>query len=140
LKLTKDGAGLMITTSRRTGEANTQKLRAELAGTLANIWDGTGDNPYFGMLALADFILVTEDSVNMATDAAATGKPIFTLKLSGDNPKYARFHDELRARGIAKPFTGALESFAYKPLHEADRVALEICRRAQLPILSQFQG
>ncbi len=110
LKLSSEGAGLMITTSRRTGEANTQKLCAALAGKPADIWDGTGDNPYLGILALADYILVTEDSVNMTTDAAATGKPIFTLKLSGHDPKFARFHEELRARGIARVFDGKLEA------------------------------
>ena len=139
-KLEAEGAGLMITTSRRTGEENTEKLRTALAGKRADIWDGTGENPYLGMLALADYILVTEDSVNMATDAAATGKPVFTLKLSGHNPKYTHFHEELQKRGIEREFGGTLENFAYAPLNETERAAREICRRAKLPLLSSRQA
>ena len=39
------------------------------------VWDGQGDNPYFGMLALADLIVVTQDSVSMISEAAATTAP-----------------------------------------------------------------
>jgi hypothetical protein len=132
LALTKSGAGLMITLSRRTGEANAAELRKALAGSGADLSDGEGDNPYLGILGLADFILVTEDSTNMATEAATTGKPIYVLALEGRRRKLERLHAELRARGIARAFEGRLESFTYTPLRETDRAAAEICARAGL--------
>ena len=51
-------AGLMITTSRRTGTQNEQILKNTLKNTEAYIWNSTGDNPYFALLAWADYILV----------------------------------------------------------------------------------
>ena len=47
------------------------------------IWDGSGDNPYFGMLGAADAIIVTADSVSMISEAAATGKPVHIIELEG---------------------------------------------------------
>jgi hypothetical protein len=132
LELTKSGAGLMLTVSRRTGAANTARLRASLTGSQADLWDGAGDNPYYGILGLADFILVTEDSTNMATEAAATGKPIYILPLAGVRAKQARLHAELAKRGIARPFAGRLEPFSYPPLEETARAAAEIVRRSGL--------
>jgi hypothetical protein len=136
LELTKSGAGLMITVSRRTGAENTARLRACLEGTQADLWDGAGDNPYYGILALADFILVSEDSTNMATEAAATAKPIYILPLAGVRAKQARLHAELAECGIARPFAGTLEPFSYAPLEETARAAAEIVRRAGLETLS----
>jgi mitochondrial fission protein ELM1 len=132
LELTKSGAGLMLTVSRRTGPDNTARLRARLAGPQSDLWDGTGDNPYYGILALADFILVSEDSTNMATEAAVTAKPIYILPLAGVRAKQARLHAELAERGIARPFTGRLVPFSYAPLEETARAAAEIVRRAGL--------
>lgn len=133
LELTKSGAGLMVTVSRRTGEENAARLRAALAGAAADFADGSGENPYLGILALADFLLVTEDSTNMATEAAATGKPVYIVPLAGARQKQARLHTEMFARGIARPFAGRLEAFSYAPLDETARAAAEICARANLP-------
>ena len=133
LGLTKSGLGLMVTVSRRTGEENVARLRAALAGTPVDFaGGGTGENPYLGILALADFLLVTEDSTNMATEAAAAGKPVYILPLAGVRPKQARLHAEMFARGIARPFAGVLELFSYPPLVETARAATEIARRANL--------
>ncbi|WP_246116930.1 mitochondrial fission ELM1 family protein [Denitrobaculum tricleocarpae] len=125
------GAGLAVTTSRRTGAANEAILRAGLADTAADIWDGTGANPYFGILALADNLLVTGDSVNMVSEAATTGKPVQVIELAGGSAKFKRFHDSLRRDGITRPFTGELESWSYPPLSETARIAEEI--RTRMP-------
>ena len=77
------GAGLMVTFSRRTGAQMETTIREALAGSNAVIWDGTGANPYFAYLALADHIVVTEDSASMVSEAATTAKPISILRLAG---------------------------------------------------------
>ena len=124
---------LALTTSRRTGAENAQILTECLSGPNSFVWDGSGDNPYFGILALCDFLIVTEDSVNMATESAATGKPIYVLSLDGRPPKkFQRFHSDLRRLNIARPFEGKLEMFSYTPLNETERAASEICWRAGL--------
>src|SRR6185437_6098342 len=63
--LAKSGVGLAITPSRRTADAQRAMLQKRLADLPAYIWDGSGENPYFGMLGTADAILVTADSVSM---------------------------------------------------------------------------
>lgn len=125
------GAGLAVTTSRRTGAENEAILRAGLADTAADIWDGTGANPYFGILALADGLLVTGDSVNMVSEAATTGKPVQVIELVGGSAKFRRFHESLRKDGITRAFTGELETWSYPPLQETARIAAEI--RARMP-------
>lgn len=117
------GVGLMITTSRRTGAENEAILRERLAGLPVWLWDGTGDNPYFGFLALADALIVTSDSVAMVSEAASTGKPVHIIELAGNAPKFTRFHDRLRQTGITRPFQGQLESWDYAPLDDTARLA-----------------
>jgi mitochondrial fission protein ELM1 len=111
--LAKAGAGLMVTPSRRTGAAAEAVLRATLSGLPAEIWDGSGDNPYFGYLALADHILATSDSVSMITEASATGKPVHILPLAGGSAKFQRFHTAMEAAGVTRVFNGRLDEWSY---------------------------
>ncbi len=121
--------GLMVTMSRRTGENNQTVLHSALSGSDAWVWNGTGDNPYFGMLAWADFIIVTADSVSMISEAATTGKPVYIAMLDGGNERFARFHQSLTDRGVARIFDGNLETYAYSALNDAALVAGEISAR-----------
>ncbi|KZD12027.1 mitochondrial fission ELM1 family protein [Oceanibaculum pacificum] len=126
------GVGLAVTPSRRTGAQNEQRLRERLAGAPAVVWDGSGDNPYFGYLGLADHIVVTCDSVNMVSEACATGKPVHVVMLPGGSAKFERFHAAMRAAGYTRPFDGALEAWSYTPLDETARAAGEVRRRLEL--------
>lgn len=123
------GGSVMVTFSRRTPAAARAILTQRWAGLPGTIWSGQGPNPYFAFLAAADAVLVTEDSTNLAIDAAATGKPVHVLKMDGGSAKFARFHAALRARGVARPFDGRLDPWTYEPLAETDRAADEILRR-----------
>lgn len=123
------GGSLLVSYTRRTPAPAREAMTAALRRLPGIIWDGTGDNPYFAFLAAADAILVTEDSTNLATDAAATGKPLFVLPMDGRSDKLARFHAELERRGIARRFVGELTAPSYAPLLETDRAARELLRR-----------
>lgn len=125
----EDGVGLAVTPSRRTGQDNLAILQQTLAASDAMIWDFEGENPYLGMLALADHVLVTTDSVSMASEAVTTGKPVHLIRLAGGHRRFERFHADLQARGWARPFSGRLESWSYEPPQEAARIADEIRRR-----------
>ena len=126
------GAGLMVTASRRSGAETQAILRAALAGLPAVVWDGSGENPYWGYLGLADAILVTADSVTMVSEAAGTGKPVHVMQLDGGSAKFDRFHRGLGDAGITRPFRGRLECWDYPPLDETARIAAEIQRRLDL--------
>ena len=98
-------------------------------GDHSEIWDGQGENPFFGILGLADSLIVTGDSVNMVSEAASTGKPVHVVDLKGGSGKFTRFHRSLRNAGITRPFAGTLERWDYEPLAETHRIAAEIRRR-----------
>ena len=117
---------LMITASRRTGDIEKAALIRGLADRDYYFWDGTGENPYFGMLAWADVVLVTADSVSMLGDAATTGKPVYMIEMEGGTPRFDKFHRVLREKGIVRPFDGVLEHWAYAPLNDAGKIAREI--------------
>jgi mitochondrial fission protein ELM1 len=123
------GGSVMVTFSRRTPPAARALLRERWSALPGVIWDDQGPNPYFAYLAAADALLVTEDSTNLAIDAAATGKPVHVLKMDGHAAKFARFHAALRQRGVARPFEGRLEHWSYPPLNETDRAAEAILAR-----------
>lgn len=120
------GGSLLVTLSRRTGDAARMQLRTWLAPHAAVFYEGEGPNPYFAMLGAADHVFVTADSVNMATEAAATAKPIHVLAVDGRAGKLERFHASLARRGCARPFSGVLETWTYPPLLETDRVAAAV--------------
>ncbi len=117
--------GLLLTLSRRTPVEARDIFKDVLKDTPGMIFDGDGDNPYFAFLHAADYVLVTEDSVNMATEAAATGKPLHILPMDRIKParKFETFHKNLRMHGITHPFSGHLDRWAYVPLDETGRAA-----------------
>jgi len=129
--LARQGMGIAITPSRRTSAQSLRLLRDRLAGLPHFIWGGVGDNPYFGMLGLADAVLVTADSVSMVSEAAASGKPVHVVDLDGGSAKFSRFHGAMRAAGITRPFTGTIETWRYPPPDDTARAAEEIRRRLE---------
>ena len=103
------GAGFLITPSRRTEPEAAERFKAFAAHTpSARFWDGTGDNPYFGMLALCDALIVTEDSVSMVSEAVSTGKPVATFPLEGTADRHGSFIRSLTQKGIVNRFDGTL--------------------------------
>jgi len=121
------GFGLLVTFSRRTPPEAEAQLRERLARLPAWVWDGEPvgglDNPYFGLLGLASRVFVTEESANMVTEAAFTGRPVFLLRLEGGAPKWRRFHAALAERGVLRPDAALREDWSYPPLRETDRAA-----------------
>lgn len=127
--LEDQNGSLLMTFSRRTPDAAKEILRRRLDHIPGIIWDGEGENPYFAFLAAADYLVVTRDSVNMVAEAASTGAPLYIADVDGDQWRKRLFHADLAARGVARPFTGALEPFTYEPLRETDRLADEVVRQ-----------
>ncbi|HUB97114.1 MAG TPA: mitochondrial fission ELM1 family protein [Stellaceae bacterium] len=121
--LARAGYGLAITPSRRTSPAYDTMLRDRLKDNGAYVWDGSGENPYFGLLGLADAIVVTGDSVNMISEAAATGKPVHVVALEGGSDKFTRFHRAMAEAGITRPFEGRIDEWRYRPPDDQERAA-----------------
>lgn len=118
---------ILLTLSRRTPEATRRVFLDAFKDMPGLIYDGNGDNPYFAFLHAADHILVTEDSVNMVTEAATTGKPVHILAMDHhvlrSGSKFDLFHQSLQHEGLIRPFNGELRSWNYTPLNETQRAA-----------------
>lgn len=125
---------LLITPSRRTGEANIRKLREVFAKeTRVYIYDFASQNPYMGMLALADAIVATNDSVNMMSEAMATGKPLYLLPLMGhEGTKPAMFAESLMRDGIANPLGATLGEWSYPQSDEMAEIGRNVKARLGL--------
>jgi hypothetical protein len=128
-------AGSVIaTTSRRTGAVATEALGAALAALPHRLhrWGEAGANPYLGVLAWADVLVVSGDSVSMLSEALVTAAPVFVAATGGEGRRHLALHESLYAAGQARPLDRAPEAFARVPLDEVGRVADEILRRGWL--------
>lgn len=143
--LAASGVALMGTTSRRTRQSDATLLsRVEGIFTARGgfLWDGSGENPYVQLLALADTIVVTADSVNMVSEAAATGRPVLVFRptaRSAAGPRSDALVAGLEGDGVVHAFQGRLEGQPYGPLNSTPVIAAAIAsafarhRRALAP-------
>jgi uncharacterized protein len=122
----RDRVGLALTPSRRTDPAALRALAEALAPLGGFVWDGAGENPYFGMLALADAIVVTVDSVSMISEAVATASPVMLAALPGRSRRNALFTAGLLAEGRVRPFAGRFETWPAQPLDDTPEAAAEV--------------
>ena len=93
----ESGGSLFITTSRRTSKEGAKILQQYLFSDDVFFAYKYGlpaaENPYLGMLANADCLIVTGDSVSMCSEAVSTGKPVYIYTPDEDSlaPKFQRF-------------------------------------------------
>jgi mitochondrial fission protein ELM1 len=131
--LAREGGSLMITPSRRTPAAWTARLYGAFDNGCVHFWGGAQDgaNPYAGYLVHADRIVVTPDSVNMLSEACATGKPVFSYLPAQARGKIAAFHAALRAQGRLQDLQDATISTLppIPPLRESAAIAVEVWQR-----------
>ena len=97
------GAGLAVLGSRRTPDWAQAMLADGLPKASAFLWDGAEPNPYRALLAAADAFIVTADSVNMVSEAAATGRPVHVAPVARLADKLGRFHAAMAAGGHMRP-------------------------------------
>ena len=80
------GASVLATSSARTPAAALQAFERNLSVPCDLYrWraNDAGGNPYFGILALSEALVVTADSISMLSEACATGKPVYMAELAG---------------------------------------------------------
>lgn len=130
-RLLDDGVSVMATASRRTPPAVVLAMRAVLATApgRAFFWDGKGDNPFLSMLANADLIVVTADSVNMVGEAAATGAPVHVYRPRGGHRKITHYLAALERDGIIRFWRGRAERWSYRPVDATPVVAAALAQR-----------
>ncbi len=124
--LARSGVALMGSRSRRTPPALDAAVAAVFARHGGWWWDGTGENPYVALIANADAIVATADSVNMIGEAVASGSPVLVFQPSGGHGKIAKFLDGLKAHGAVHHFAGRLDGERYQPLDATGEIAAAI--------------
>ncbi len=152
----KQGAALLVTTSRRTGAEADAAVESVLGGSPATRYlllaSRSQENPVPAMLGAATHVLVTEDSVSMASEAATAGFRVGLLRvdrkqspltkirrhLGGGTAKFDALFEEMATRGLVDDlgsvpdFDAFLAPEARKtdvPFNEAKRAAEWILTR-----------
>jgi len=125
----EDRVGLALTPSRRTDDAAKRVFAEILAPLGAWVWDGAGENPYFGMLALADMIVVTQDSVSMVSEAVASPAPVMLARLPGHSRHIGLFIDDMLGSGRVRDFAGRYEHWPVSPMNDTVEAGAEMRRR-----------
>ncbi len=128
----RDGVGLAATPSRRTDPEAAVALQKAVAPLGGYVWDGKGENPYFGLLALADAIVVTIDSVSMISEAVATEAPVMLAPLPGRSRRNRLFVAAMEQCGRARPFAGRFALWSVTALNDTAAAAEEMRRRLGL--------
>lgn len=120
-----------VAASRRTPDAWRTLLTKVPADIPGIRWrdERDGPNPYAGLLAHAQRIVCTPDSVNMLSEAAATLAPVFVWSTGIASGRLRMFLDALLSSGRVRELDDALAPFAAEPLRETARVAAEVQRR-----------
>lgn len=123
--LARDGGSLLLTASRRTDARVRATLRDRFVDTPGLTWmdEHDGPNPYPGLLAWADRLVCSPDSVNMISEACATRAPVFVFEPRHVRGRPRRFLDVLLAGGRIRAMDAKLAPFEVAPLRETARVA-----------------
>lgn len=132
--LHRDGGSLLLTTSRRSPDWLRAAARAEFSAVPGLQWHDPDDgpNPYAGLLAWADRLVVTPDSVNLLSEACATAAPVlchFERPLRG---KLAHFYRALLESGRVRPMKLDYSAWPVEPLRELETVAAQVRARLGL--------
>lgn len=128
----RDAVGLALTPSRRTDPAARRILHDALSPLGAYVWDMQGENPYFGLLAVADAVVVTIDSVSMVSEAVATAAPVMLAALPGRSRRISLFLEGLRRDGRVRPYGGRYEAWPVAAMNDTEEAAGEMRRRLGL--------
>ena len=124
------GASVLATPPRRTGAPAARAV----ADVLRNIphrlypWGASGANPYGAMLAMADTLVVTGDSISMLSEALMTTAPLLIADPGGLGPRHEAVAASLIAARLAAHLGAPLPP-PRAPLDETARIAAEIRSR-----------
>jgi len=126
-------ASFVFVSSRRSGTSFEKELKEKFKDN-PRVFVYTSDaayNPYFDVLCSADYLLITEDSVNMISEACFTGHPVYLLSLPefDSGKRKSQFVQSMIKSKKLRHYEGFLESWGYTPLNEAQRLTPEVRAR-----------
>lgn len=131
----RDGGTLWVSASRRTPAALLALLRQRLAGW-GQLWasQADGPNPYPGWLAWAEAVVVTPDSANLLSEAAATGAPLWIAFPERATGRLRGLVQHALEGGRARAFEPALAVWPVRPWTETATLAAKAAARLGLQL------
>lgn len=132
------GGSLLITTSRRTPDAVTAALNHRYGhDRTVRLMEPRPPNPYLAILAMADRLVVTGDSISMVSEALSSGRPVEVFDSLTMGSRHAGFLESLYQAGRASRLGDDQVVRPQAPIDSsqlvAERVkALILARRANL--------
>lgn len=128
------GAMLMIMASRRTPDGLVAQVCEKLPADAVMLPQKGEPNVYPGILGMAQAVIVSADSVNMATEAAVTGKPVMIAPWqpaaqnnpSGEAGRIRAFHDHMFTAKHTVPLASTIPNGPFERLDEMSTVADEL--------------
>ena len=130
------GAMFMIMASRRTPDGLVEQVLAKLPPDAVMLPQRGEPNVYPGILGMAQAVIVSADSVNMATEAAVTGKPVMiapwqpatATNPSGESGRIRAFHDHMFEAGHTVPLGDTIPNGPFDRLDEMATVTDTLLR------------
>ena len=119
-------ASLALIPSPRTPASVINILMTQLGDGLVTIATADDANPYPGILGIADAVIVTSDSVNMASEAALTGKPVLVAAWQPETGRIAAFHQAMESAGHSAPLGTELPTAGFTPLEEMPEIVASV--------------
>ena len=113
-----NNATLFLVPSKRCPDWVEQALENQLSQKKCRVLRALEQNPYPGVLEIADAIIVTSDSINMASEAAYTGKPVLIAPWTEESGRIAKFHDNMQIAGHTATLDGLLSEKKCVQLNE----------------------
>ncbi len=135
-KLPGDKFSFFLTTSRRTPKEIVDFLRKETDYNQFIYTEFPDEKPgihYFGILGICDILLVTEDSINMVSEACSTGKPVAVVQVKKKKESVA----DLTISELVK--NGYCLYIPLKDFVKLDRIIGEIYRKKPAKVLSESE-
>ena len=129
-------AQLILVASRRTPDLLVDRITAALPTDQVMLPHDDEPNIYPGVLGLAQATIITADSVNMASEAAISGRPVMIAPWraatpdnpSGETGRLRAFHDAMFAAGHTVPLGARIPSGPFERLDEMDRLAEQLLK------------
>ena len=122
-----EGYKVIIIPSMRTPKSSIELAKKEM-GSCGHIVNSVDKQAYLSAYALANYVVVTCDSISMISEAATSGKPIFVahMKSKKNNYRFKRFFELFKKMGIIRDLGEKIETCTYNKHNEAHRIATEI--------------
>ena len=119
-----EGYKVIIIPSTRTPKASIELAKKEM-NSCAHIVNSVDKQAYLSAYALANYVVVTCDSISMISEAATSGKPIFVahMKAKKNNYRFKRFFELFKKIGITRDLGEKIEIWTYNKHNEAERIA-----------------